>query len=482
MPTITGTSGPDTLSGTSGDDILTGLEGDDILNGLAGSDTLRGGPGPDQLTGGAGADVFVFAPGDSTGTAIDSIADFQTGSDIIVIEGVLPTGLSLVRTNGGGTLIFAGHGSGPQTVIGVNGSIEATDVFGSDGLLLRVNLVGSDYSDVLIGTSLGDTIYGGEGDDTLVGSLGYDILSGGPGRDTFYFSSALDSTEAVMDLITDFGVSGPDVIDLTALHATSLTIRRLDSRDNVVSATTPSGIFQVLLRGGPNGISPNSSNISLGYPTAINFIGSNSADIFVGTALADVISAQGGDDVLTGGTGADAIASGGGRDTYAYVAVTDSNAAAYDNLYDFETGFDRIDLTALNPTSISVIRTDNGSSFVFAQTPGGDFMLAADRRAVNGTDFFYANGFGIYLAGSSNADILTGSSLADPIQGGAGNDTITGGGGADAISGGVGADIFRYLTPSDSSQAAGFDNLYDFETGIDKIDLTPLNTTSVSII
>lgn len=86
----------DRLSGGSGHDLLDAGDGADRLLGGSGNDTLRGGRGDDQLTGGtgqdvlrgdAGADSFVFeTAGDSPdGGHRDSIGDFTSGSDRIVL-------------------------------------------------------------------------------------------------------------------------------------------------------------------------------------------------------------------------------------------------------------------------------------------------------------------------------------------------------------------------------------------------------------
>jgi Ca2+-binding RTX toxin-like protein len=75
-----GDNGNDTLIGGSANDVLTGGAGRDVLNGRGGNDTL---------TGGARADAFVFssgAPFSSTELGIDTITDFATAADSIVLD------------------------------------------------------------------------------------------------------------------------------------------------------------------------------------------------------------------------------------------------------------------------------------------------------------------------------------------------------------------------------------------------------------
>lgn len=73
---------------------LAGSAGANRLSGGAGSDMIRGGAGADVLRGGGGGDTFVYAAGDSTAAARDTILDFTVGADKIDLrplaaEGVL---------------------------------------------------------------------------------------------------------------------------------------------------------------------------------------------------------------------------------------------------------------------------------------------------------------------------------------------------------------------------------------------------------
>ncbi|WP_151717534.1 CAP domain-containing protein [Gemmobacter serpentinus] len=85
---LTGSAGKNGLTGNRGNNKLMGLAGDDTLRGGAGNDTLDGGKGADRLTGDSGADRFVF----SKGYGKDTITDFGTGADRLVLDDALWSG------------------------------------------------------------------------------------------------------------------------------------------------------------------------------------------------------------------------------------------------------------------------------------------------------------------------------------------------------------------------------------------------------
>jgi len=95
-----------------------------------------------------------------------------------------------------------------------------------------------------------------------------------------------------------------------------------------------------------------------------------------------------------------------------------------------------------------------------------------------GNDWMFGGDGDDKLFGEIGADLLRGDAGHDVIKGGDGNDTITGGDGGDALFGGAGADLFRYPTLADS-RVGGLDIIYDFEHGIDKIDL-PVGYTGIT--
>jgi len=95
------TAGSIVINGNGGDDVLThnayrgtidGGAGNDTIDGKAGADIIIGGAGADDMTGGAGADDFKFGTGDNdvgldaANNSMDTIRDFETGSDEVIIS------------------------------------------------------------------------------------------------------------------------------------------------------------------------------------------------------------------------------------------------------------------------------------------------------------------------------------------------------------------------------------------------------------
>jgi Ca2+-binding RTX toxin-like protein len=74
------------LTGNTGNNLLDGKAGSDIISGGAGHDTLVGGLGNDFLQGDAGNDVFRFNTALSAVNNVDTIMDFNHGSDRIELS------------------------------------------------------------------------------------------------------------------------------------------------------------------------------------------------------------------------------------------------------------------------------------------------------------------------------------------------------------------------------------------------------------
>ena len=83
---IVGTSSNDTMTGDANANVFGGNSGNDSLNGGAGDDTLNGDSGNDTLQGGAGADRFQFETNLNVAINVDTLRDFASGTDRIVLD------------------------------------------------------------------------------------------------------------------------------------------------------------------------------------------------------------------------------------------------------------------------------------------------------------------------------------------------------------------------------------------------------------
>lgn len=199
--------------------------------------------------------------------------------------------------------------------------------------------------------------------------------------------------------------------------------------------------------------------------------GSDGDDVLVGLRGNDTLFGGGGNDRLDGGSGSDMLTGGAGRDTFAFSAASDSTGAAPDAITDFETGLDKLDVSALGSgEAVSVTRNGASSVVTYRASTGATGTIQVS-GVLQGYDLVTAGSRTITLTGSNGADFLVGSNGADTINGGGGGDSIVGGAGADFLTGGAGGDTFSYNSVTDSN-AAGYDTITDFATGADRIDLS----------
>jgi len=83
------------------------------------------------------------------------------------------------------------------------------------------------------------------------------------------------------------------------------------------------------------------------------------------------------------------------------------------------------------------------------------------------------------ITGDDGNDLLDGGEGADGLYGGIGDDTLNGGEGGDFLDGGAGADVFRF-TSKTNSVASDRDAIFDYQDGLDKIDLGALGYTGIA--
>ncbi|MEH2402986.1 calcium-binding protein [Nostoc sp.] len=246
----TPTSGNNTFNGGAGDDRLNVYlsTGNNLLSGGDGNDTIKASfSGNDTIDGGTGNDLLAyFAYFGNYTKGITSTFNATTNSGLITdgthrvsyknIERLYIIGTKyddlIVGSNGNDTI--DGGDGGNDTIDGgigndllsinnyhnstkkITSTFNATTNSGSitDGTnrisyknIERLDISGTKYDDLIVGSNGDDTLDGGKGNDILIGGKGNDSLIGGSGTDTFAFNSfnqgidRLDDFKATNDLI-----------------------------------------------------------------------------------------------------------------------------------------------------------------------------------------------------------------------------------------------------------------------------------------
>ncbi|AKS04803.1 M10 family metallopeptidase C-terminal domain-containing protein [Pseudomonas trivialis] len=92
-------------------------------------------------------------------------------------------------------------------------------------------------------------------------------------------------------------------------------------------------------------------NVSIAYGATIeNAIGGSGNDLLVGNAAANTLKGGDGDDRLYGAGGADILWGGKGKDVFVYGKTSESTRAAPDQIMDFVSGEDRVDVSGITAT------------------------------------------------------------------------------------------------------------------------------------
>jgi Ca2+-binding RTX toxin-like protein len=192
--TFEGGPGNDIVYGERGNDRLFGGGGDDQLFGGIGDDLLKGGPGSDRLSGGFGADSIDGEAGDDyvRGDATqDTILDTGSGGNdtLSYSTGVTPgffdshefdsvASKNLPSESGErGVYVDLNSNDGDNGVAPFGGGVDKVEGASFE------TVIGTPFSDYIVGGEKGETIYGGGGGDVLLGRGGNDTLRGGADGD-----------------------------------------------------------------------------------------------------------------------------------------------------------------------------------------------------------------------------------------------------------------------------------------------------------
>lgn len=155
-----------------------------------------------------------------------------------------------------------------------------------------------------------------------------------------------------------------------------------------------------------------------------------------------------------------------GTDAADFIISSSTGALSFRNRPDFEKPAD----ANKDNTYLVTVKASNGSlTDTQALTVK---VLNDDGAAKNGSTA------GDKLNGTTKEEMLNGKEGNDTIKALAGGDTIIGGKGADDLYGGPSdgaADTFKFLKGESGTTASTWDQLYDFVSGIDKIDLSGID-------
>jgi Ca2+-binding RTX toxin-like protein len=236
--------------------------------------------------------------------------------------------------------------------------------------------------------------------------------------------------------------------------------------------------------GGGNGGSGNDTIDARGYAAA-HLTGGSGADTLIGGNGDDIISADrefGFDnglevDHLSGGAGNDFIFSGygdivdggDGSDTVAVSYVAATHGITGDTA-DLHRGL------ALAEGAGTFQNVERFSDI--ALTAYNDKMVIGDQaepavvRSWDGDDYLIGQRVSITMYGGNGNDMLVGSTANDVLYGEDGNDKLLGYLGSDELWGGKGSDTFYF------TETGATDRIGDFESGIDKIDLSAIDANT----
>ena len=301
---LDGKGGNDNLSGKGGDDDLIGGSGRDNLEGGDGNDTLNGGPGNDTMRGNAGDDTYIVVQsGDrvietsGNGTdLVESLISYSLGNNL---ENLLLTGNADSSGDGNNIVNEITGNSGANRLDGKGGNDR---IFGEGG---DDELLGGSGKDRLDGAAGNDELFGGGDNDQLFGGPGRDLLDGGSGGDTMSGGGGNDSylVDSGSDKVIEAENGGTDLVTSSVGYS----------------------------------LDPNVEKLTL--------TGSGSIDAS-GNGTNNTIRGNNGANEIDGGPGNDIMTGRGDKDIF----ILGKNSGD-DRITDFESGEDKLDLTAYSFTT-----------------------------------------------------------------------------------------------------------------------------------
>ncbi|WP_138498755.1 beta strand repeat-containing protein [Nostoc sp. PA-18-2419] len=435
------------ISDTAYDDNIVGSNGNDTLSvGSGGKDTIDGGKGDDLLSVDYSNPTTGITTTFNATTNIGSIAVGMSGVGYKNIERLNISGTgyndNVVGSNGNDTL-STGYGGNDtidggkgedllyfnyyDTSQGITTTFNATTNIGSikqDTRLVNYkNIEGLNIS----GTVYNDLIVGSNGNDTLdTGYGGNDTIDGGTGNDslTIYFNNTITGITTTFNATTNTGsikqgtrlisyknieglnISGTVNNDLIVGSNGNDTLDAGDDGNDTIDGGTGNDLLSVDFGNATAGITTtfnattNKGEITAGTRLVsykniegLNISGSYYDDLIVGNNGNDTLTGGSGNDTLKGGNGNDVFINGGsGNDSLYGGAGTDTFvfntfSEGVERIYDFNATNELIEISIagfisdLSPGVLKASQFTTGASattssqrFIYNSTTGGLFF------------------------------------------------------------------------------------------------------------
>jgi Ca2+-binding RTX toxin-like protein len=191
-----------------------------------------------------------------------------------------------------------------------------------------------------------------------------------------------------------------------------------------------------------------------------SIVGDSEDNTLTGNAKDNTLYGLGGNDILDGKSGADIAYGMGGDDIY---WVDDLNDRTIEKL---DEGYDQVN------SSVDWTLTDNVEALLL----DNNLHIDGTGNALDNT--LIGSGGRNVISGLAGDDILDGQGGQDILFAASGSDTLIGGRGTDSMYGGVDndSDTFVFNSAKDSRTGNGHDVIYDFISGIDKMDFSGFDT------
>jgi Ca2+-binding RTX toxin-like protein len=333
---FTGNAFGQILSGNDGGNRLNGGGGDDYLEARGGIDTLDGGTGADVMRGGTGDDYYLA----------DNVGDRMLEAAGEGFDTIFTTASLIIET---GSEVEA---------------LRVTDAASTNA----IDLMGSEYDQVISGNAGDNRLSGRGGDDYLEGRGGVDTLDGGTGADVMRGGTGDDYyiIENGGDRILENAGEGFDTAFVNASFSleAGMEVEALRASDASSTATM----------------------ILWGNEFGQIIQGTAGINLLIGYAGDDYLEARGGEDRLEGGAGNDVLIGGADDDVFAF-----TETGYTDRILDFASGHDRINLQAIDAVA-------GGGDDAFAWIGSAAFTgVAGQLRA-------YSSGGVNYLAGDADGN------------------------------------------------------------------------------